>query len=161
MGGEECRHDGDCRAAAAACSGRAGHLTGEEVVMASEAPVGGGEGAGATILLVEDDPGVRLLARRALELAGHRVLEAESPSRALVMVENEQRVDLLVTDVILPGMTGRALAERLRSERQDLRVVFTSGYAVAQEVLERGTSFLWKPYTPQQLAEMVREALAS
>jgi len=129
--------------------------------MASAGTAGGGQGEGATILLVEDDPGVRLLARRALELAGHRVLEAESPNRALSMVESEERVDLLVTDVILPGMTGRALADRLRADRHDLRVVFTSGYAVAQEVLERGTSFLWKPYTPQQLAETVREALDS
>lgn len=131
--------------------------------MASEVPAGGGggKGEGTTILLVEDDPGVRLLARRALELAGHRVLEAESPNRALSMVEGEQHLDLLVTDVILPGMTGRALADRLRAERPGLRVVFTSGYAVAQEVLDRGTSFLWKPYTPQQLAEKVREALAS
>jgi CheY-like chemotaxis protein len=150
------------------------HPMGEEAAMSAEQPAGagrssdvggggggGGGAGGTTILLVEDDPGVRLLARRALELAGYRILEAESPNRALSMLDPEQQLDLLVTDVILPGMTGRALADRLRSERAGLRVVFTSGYAVAQEVLDRGTSFLWKPYTPQQLADKVREALES
>ena len=117
-----------------------------------------------TILLVEDDPGVRLLARVSLERAGYRVVQAESPKDGMrVFEELRTPVDLLVSDVIMPDSEGPPLIDRIRIIQPNLRVLYMSGYAdeaiVHHGVLLAGTPFLQKPFTPLALARKVREVL--
>ena len=117
-----------------------------------------------TILLVEDEPGVRRLSRTILESLGYHVLEAASGEKALEVARaHVGEIHLVATDVIMPGMSGRVLWDRLRPLRPRTRVLFVSGYtddAIAPHgVLESGTAFLQKPFTPHGLAEKVREAL--
>jgi signal transduction histidine kinase/DNA-binding response OmpR family regulator len=110
-----------------------------------------------TVLLVEDEEAVRRLAATALRRLGYTVLEAADAARALAIFE-EQRgaVDLVVTDVVMPGMSGPALAERLRGIQPAVRVLFVSGYA---EEAPEGPAFLAKPYTGASLAQRVRALL--
>src|SRR5213592_1044324 len=124
------------------------------------APAAGSE----TILLVEDEHLVRLLARKVLERAGYRVLVAAGGAEALDLAERYAgTIHLLLTDVVMPGMNGRELIRRLAPLRPDLRVLYMSGYAdeaVAQHgVLDPGTAFLQKPFTPGGLADKVRGVL--
>jgi CheY-like chemotaxis protein len=117
-----------------------------------------------TVLLVEDEPGVRALARRALTGFGYRVLEATNGVEALTVArQTSEPIDLLLTDVVMPEMGGRELAQVLKQERPDTRVLFTSGYpdsgGMALDVAESGVPYLAKPYTPNELAEKVREVL--
>src|SRR3989475_4374991 len=110
-----------------------------------------------TILLTEDEPLVRTLARKVLELARYRVLVAASGVEALALAgRHEGPIHLLLTDVVMPEMSGRELARRLASLRPDVRVLYMSGYAdeaIAQHgVLDPGTAFLQKPFTPDGLA---------
>jgi PAS domain S-box-containing protein len=119
-----------------------------------------------TILLAEDQPDVRELARDVLQLSGYSVLEAKDGAEALELAERERApVHLLLTDVVMPQMSGRELAARLRARHPGLRVLFMSGYTddaiVRQEVLESGTAFLQKPFTPDALGRKVRELLDS
>ncbi len=122
-------------------------------------------GGKETILLVEDDPGVQGLARQVLARYGYGVLVAASGHEALEVWQNLDRpIDLLLTDVIMPGgLSGRQLADRLRTLKPDLRVVFTSGYSPDVAGLcddnDAGTRFLSKPYPPRELAKTVRECL--
>lgn len=121
-------------------------------------------GSAETILLVEDEAMVRTLARHVLESHGYVVLEARDGAEALRLgAEHPDALDLVLTDVSMPGMSGRALAEQLRATRPDLRVLFMSGYtddAIAHHgVLEAGVPFVQKPFTARSLAEKVREAL--
>ena len=113
-----------------------------------------------TILLVEDDGSVRSLARRILERGGYRVLEAETVGDAILIGESGESIDLLLTDVVMPRMSGLALAGRLRESRPALRVLFMSGYA-GEEVatLSADTDFLQKPLTPDTLLRKVHRAL--
>ena len=117
----------------------------------------------ATILLVEDEPAVRRLASRVLVRAGYRVIEAESAPDALDRIQGGAEPDLVLTDVIMPGMSGGELAERLRTLRPDTRLLFMSGYT-ADELEDRGfdiaASFLPKPFPPALLVEKVRQTLA-
>ena len=125
------------------------------------APHGGTE----TILLVEDEPGVRLLTRTVLERGGYRVVEAANGADGLrAWVESGGHVDLVLTDVVMPdGMSGRELADRLQKGRPQLRVIFTSGYSTdfagRELVLKDGQSFLQKPSTPKEILEAVRRSL--
>jgi PAS domain S-box-containing protein len=117
-----------------------------------------------TVLLVEDEKEVRGLAREVLEGLGYTVLEAAVPGDASLIAERHVGlIELLLTDVVMPGMSGRALASRVAAERPETKVLFMSGYTddaiVRHGVLEPGTSFLEKPFTPQALAMKVREAL--
>jgi CheY-like chemotaxis protein len=107
---------------------------------------------------------VRTLARRSLEEYGYTVLEAPDGRRALELAERYgAAIDLLVTDVVMPGLSGRELAERLARTRPELRVLYTSGYTddamVRQGVLRAGVAFLQKPFVPETLARKVREVL--
>jgi two-component system cell cycle sensor histidine kinase/response regulator CckA len=117
-----------------------------------------------TILLVEDEDAVRAVARESLRRHGYRVLEARDAESALAIAAGfEGHIGLLLTDVVMPGLSGRALADRLAPKRPGTRVLFMSGYtddAIVQHgVLEPGLSFLQKPFTPDVLAQKVREVL--
>jgi two-component system, cell cycle sensor histidine kinase and response regulator CckA len=116
-----------------------------------------------TVLLVEDEAAVLSIAERMLQRAGYRVVTARSGEEALVLAERLGEIDLLVTDVIMPGMNGRALADRLLAERPALRVLFMSGYtddAIVQHgVLQHGIEFIQKPFAPGALVERVGRIL--
>lgn len=117
-----------------------------------------------TILLVEDDPGVRQLARQMLGQLGYTVLEAEDGAGALRLFEQHAAaIDLLLTDVVMPQMSGRELAERLLAVHPDLKVLYVSGYTddvVARHgLLEPGVALLPKPFTPDGLGRRVRAIL--
>jgi PAS domain S-box-containing protein len=120
-------------------------------------------GGNERILLVEDDDLVRKLARRALEQWGYEVTEAGDPILAIRLASECDDIDLLVTDVIMPGMSGRALAEELAPKRPRMKVLYTSGYTdeaiLRHGILESGLPFLQKPYTPDSLARRIREVL--
>jgi two-component system cell cycle sensor histidine kinase/response regulator CckA len=118
--------------------------------------------ARTNVLLVEDDDAVRMLTTRVLEMDGYRVLAAETPAAALKLLEHDT-VKILVTDVVMPGMGGRELAERVRSQIPNIKVLFISGYT-SDEVLRRGVQedevdFLHKPFTPASLSEKVSELM--
>ncbi|MBK7857503.1 MAG: response regulator [Archangiaceae bacterium] len=128
---------------------------------ALEAPVRGG---GETVLLVEDQEPVRIAVNRMLQARGYRVVEAGHPRDALeLLASGGPRVDLVLTDLVLPEMTGKELVARLRSARPGLPVLYMSGDAGGamdhQGVIEPGTSFLQKPFTPDGLMHKVRVAL--
>lgn len=119
----------------------------------------------ATILLVEDEPSVLALTRRILERHRYRVLAAASGEDALAQAEAfEGEIHLLLTDVMMPGMNGKQLAEKLAVARTGLPVLFISGYSahiIAPEgVLETGFHFLAKPFSPESLTEKVAAILA-
>jgi CheY-like chemotaxis protein len=121
-------------------------------------------GGTETVLLVEDDASLRKLAKTFLERSGYAVLEAPSAYAALETARlHSGGIQLLLTDVVLPGMNGPALAEQLLRLVPHVRVLFVSGYtddAIAhQGVLEPNVNFLVKPYTQQGLARKVREVL--
>ena len=119
-----------------------------------------------TVLLVEDEEGVRELAHEMLEMLGYTVLEARRPEEALQI--SDQRpgpIHLLLTDVVMPGMSGPALAGRLLSGRPGLKVLYMSGYTdgsiVQHGVLAAGTALVQKPFTLDALARTVRGVLDS
>lgn len=117
-----------------------------------------------TILLTEDEPGVRALARHVLQLHGYTVLEASQGDKALEIAEEYRgTIHLLVTDVVMPVMSGRQVAERLADIRPGTKILFLSGYTddavVRHGVLEAQVAFLQKPFTPGALAQKVREVL--
>ena len=117
-----------------------------------------------TVLLVEDEAPVRQFVRRTLEHAGYCVLEAETPRDALALLERiAGRVDLVLTDVVMPGMSGRMMAERLISRYPGLRILFMSGNAEIVDLLHRARDvrgvMLSKPFTPAVLIERVTQAL--
>jgi len=117
-----------------------------------------------TILLVEDDEAVRRLARLILERAGYRIVEAKNPRDAVRVADQfGERIDLLLSDLIMPESEGPPLLDRLVPARPDLRVLYISGYAdeavVRHGVIVEGTPFLQKPFTPLALCGKVREVL--
>jgi two-component system, cell cycle sensor histidine kinase and response regulator CckA len=117
-----------------------------------------------TVLLVEDEDRVRGIARLALEARGYRVIEASSGDEGLALAR-EQHFDLLLTDVVMPGMSGPELVTHLRAERHGLKVIFMSGYTddalTRYRVAEQQTPLLQKPFTPRTLAKKVRDVLDS
>jgi two-component system, cell cycle sensor histidine kinase and response regulator CckA len=121
------------------------------------------EGGSETILLAEDDDAVRQFACQTLTTFGYRVLEARDGEEALALARQSHGViHLLVTDIVMPRLTGPALAQRLKTERPDTRVLFMSGYADSATTLqdtELCRSFLPKPFLPSDLLKRVREAL--
>ena len=121
-------------------------------------------GGNETVLLVEDDASILSLAGKMLERFGYRVLTAESPADALnIAGKHEDGIDLLVTDVVMPGSNGRDLSEKLLSLYPRLKTIFMSGYTadiIANHgVLEDGVDFVNKPFSMEELAGKVRETL--
>jgi PAS domain S-box-containing protein len=117
-----------------------------------------------TVLIVEDEDGVRALVRQVLHKHGYNVLEARHGGEALLMCERHQgKIDMLLTDVVLQQMSGRELAERLLKLRPAMKVLYVSGYAddaiVHHGVLTAGMAFLQKPFTTEALARKIRYVL--
>jgi CheY-like chemotaxis protein len=118
-----------------------------------------------TLLVVEDEPTLRQLARSVLELQGYKVLSANNGQDALHTVRDHKGspIRLVITDVVMPQMGGKVMAEWLKTANPDLKILFTSGYmddvVTQQGVLAEGIEFLPKPYAPTMLACKVREML--
>jgi len=117
-----------------------------------------------TVLIVEDAAAVRAVMRHVLERQGYAVLEAASGAAALELAAGHAGpIHLLLTDVIMPGLSGRQVADRLAALRPDTRVLYASGYTddavVRHGVLESGIAYLQKPFTTESLARKVREVL--
>lgn len=115
-----------------------------------------------SILIVDDEPAVRALAARLLRDAGHDVIEAGSGEEALSAVADRAELHMLLTDVLMRGMSGGELADRLRSERPGLRVLFMSGYPPKQVGIDpasNGDGFLEKPFAPAELSVLVNRIL--
>jgi two-component system cell cycle sensor histidine kinase/response regulator CckA len=121
--------------------------------------------AHGTILLVEDDPALRVLAERVLAAVGYTVLAAPNGPEALAICRRHAgAIDLIATDVVMPGMSGRALVEQVSAQRPGVKVLYMSGYT-DDDVVRRGigrspSTFLQKPFTPDVLSQYVREAMA-
>lgn len=117
-----------------------------------------------TILVVEDEGQVRELLRQILSGCGYTVIEAPDGATATRRAaDHPGLIHLLVTDVVMPGMGGRLLAERIRQQRAGVRVLFLSGYTddavVRHGVSQEGVNFLQKPFTPAMLTRKVRDVL--
>jgi CheY-like chemotaxis protein len=117
-----------------------------------------------TVLVVEDNEGVRSLAVRVLKGYGYTVLEAANGGEAILLAEqHDGTIHLLLTDVVLPRLSGRKVADRLTDLRPAIRVLYMSGYTddaiVHHGALNPGTAFLQKPFRPEALARRVREVL--
>jgi two-component system, cell cycle sensor histidine kinase and response regulator CckA len=131
--------------------------------VARTAPAENSQGT-ETVLLVEDADALRKLARSFLVDHGFEVITASNGEEAAEVARNHHgRIDLLLTDVVMPGMNGRLLADRLLSKRPGLKVVFISGYTdsfiAGHGVLEPGTHLLHKPFTEDALIRKIREVL--
>ncbi|MEW6079982.1 MAG: response regulator [Thermodesulfobacteriota bacterium] len=121
-------------------------------------------GRGETVLVVEDEIAVLKLTRKMLTGLGYEVLTAATPLAALTLArEHQKRIDLLMTDVVMPQMNGRTLAEHLRNLYPAIRILFMSGYTAdvisRRGVLDEGVQFIQKPFSKKDLAMKVREAL--
>jgi CheY-like chemotaxis protein len=121
-------------------------------------------GGKETVLVVEDQPEVRGYAAAALRAYGYQVMEAANAEQALLLCEREgERIDLILTDVVMPGLSGTEMADRLKQRGRPVKVLFMSGYTddtiVHHGVLEKDAEFIQKPFSPGQLAIKVREVL--
>jgi CheY-like chemotaxis protein len=117
------------------------------------------------ILVVEDDDAVRRMTREFLKIRGYTVIEARCAADAIQFVEcHEETIDLLLTDVLMPGMKGRELVDRLGKLRPSLKVLYMSAYteddAINIGILSPGTAFIEKPFSPDELAGKVRDVLS-
>lgn len=122
------------------------------------------QGFGQTVLLVEDEEAIRKLIFRILQNMGYRVLSTSTPTEAVHMAEEwGNKIDLLLTDVVMPEMNGRDLANRLQELNPDLKVLYMSGYTnnviIHRGVLDNGINFISKPFSHKELAEKVNEVL--
>lgn len=138
----------------------AGEIIAEEPLNPPQLPFAN---AGETVLIVEDDPAVRVLVSAVLSELGYAFVEAGDANSALPIIESEQRIDLLISDVGLPGMNGRQLAEIGRQLRPGLKVLFITGYAEHAAVrggfLDPGMQMITKPFTFELLTQTVREMI--
>ena len=137
----------------------------DAVVDINAAPVPhAAEGGSETVLLVEDEESVRQLVRETLQAKGYIVVEAENGEAGLAAAAaHDGRIDLVISDVVMPGMGGRELVKRLAETRPETKVLYLSGYTedaiVSEGTIESGTAFLQKPFTLQNLSRKVREVL--
>ncbi len=137
----------------------------ETALLPSETPsvlVEGNE----TILLVEDDTAIREMVKEMLSIMGYTVLEASNGNRAIEISRNTtERIDLLITDVVMPGISGRQLAQQMSKLREDMKILYMTGYTdeaiLRHGILEHGLRFVQKPFTFETLAFKVRELLDS
>ena len=127
------------------------------------APMATPRGGSETVLLVEDEPGVRELTRAILARLGYRVTDASGPDAALRLAHEGCRFDLVVSDLVMPGMDGRQMMRELGRLTPGVKVLFMSGYADltsgSDETVQRDANFLAKPFTPAALAQKVRDTL--
>jgi two-component system cell cycle sensor histidine kinase/response regulator CckA len=130
--------------------------TESELEQRQTAAVSGGQ---ETILVVEDEPAVREFVTHVLAAQGYRVLSAGTPEKALAVASRERPIDLMLSDVVMPGMTGFELAARLAQQHPGLRVLFMSGYYEAQAEQGASRPVLLKPFSPDVLAQTVRRCL--
>jgi two-component system cell cycle sensor histidine kinase/response regulator CckA len=133
----------------------------EEEVETFSTPPRGGE----TVLVVEDNAALLTVVRRTLESYEYRVLTATTASEAMQISQNaQQSIDVLVTDLVMPQMNGKALAQAVRAYQPGLRVLYMSGYPAAvlneRALIADGDPYIQKPFTPQMLAERIRQALS-
>ena len=130
-----------------------------------ESPPAAGLQGDETVLIVEDQEAVLRYAKASLETYGYHVLDAANGNAAMAVAQNYSgQIDLILTDVVLPGMNGKVLAEQLTAARPDLKVLFMSGYpadVIAHRgVLDSGVSYIPKPFSPDGLASKIQEVLA-
>jgi len=135
-----------------------------EATDAPAPPVGQRPNGSETILLVEDEAAIRELVRRVLGAYGYRVLEAADPQHAArIAEEHSSAIHLLVSDIVMPGLSGPDLAQRIACRRPQMRVLYMSGFAgglnTSSGTLSSGVTVLPKPFTPEQLAQQVRACL--
>jgi len=135
-----------------------------EVVQAPEATVRSLQGK-ERILVVEDDDAVRRMTREFLKIRGYSVIEASGAAEAIQFVgSRDETIDLVLTDVVMPGMKGRELVERLAKLRSSLKVLYMSAHteddAISIGILSPGTAFIEKPFSPDELAIKVRDVLS-
>ncbi|MBI5026356.1 MAG: response regulator [Nitrospirae bacterium] len=121
-------------------------------------------GGSETILVAEDDIALRRLIKDVLEGFGYKVIDAEDGEDAIKkFIENTDRIQLLILDVIMPKKDGKEVYEGVRKIRPDIKVLFTSGYAAdfihKKGILEEGLNFILKPVSPKELLRKVREVL--
>src|SRR5207248_8748888 len=115
-----------------------------------------------TILLVEDEPMVRTVAERALTRHGYTVITADNGEDALEIVAKNEPIDLLISDVVMPGMDGPTMVREARQSRPELKILFISGYAEGQlrkSIDIKNVNFLPKPFSVTELADAARRAL--
>jgi PAS domain S-box-containing protein len=126
-------------------------------------PVSRAPAGGETVLMVEDAEGLRLLVTKLLQRLGYNVLVAANADRALQLFEEHASIDLLLTDVVMPGVSGPELTRRLVERRPSLKVIYMSGYTdeaiVHHGVLDAGIAFLHKPFTSEALGRKIRDVL--
>jgi signal transduction histidine kinase len=136
---------------------------GEEPPQAPDEPAGSDRGRGETILVVEDDDGVRQYAAEILRDLNYQVIEAKDSAVAMRLLEADKPFDLLLTDVVLPGKNGRELADEIKRRRPGAKVVFMTGYSrnaiVHQGRLDRGTELISKPLIEGVVARKIRQVL--
>jgi len=137
-------------------------VAGAEAIVEARKPAAG-EGS-ETVLLVEDEGKLRVLARRILESRGYKVLEAPGGMEALLVAKQFQGpIHMLLTDLVMPVMGGRELAQELSKQYPQMRILFMSGYTddtvVRHGILEEGVAFLQKPFAPEALAQKVRQVI--
>jgi two-component system cell cycle sensor histidine kinase/response regulator CckA len=132
-----------------------------ELVVAAHAPLAWPDAGTQTVLLVEDEEGLRELSKRLLERHGYTVLLAANAAEAVRLFETHPSIDILLTDVVMPGASGPELTKKLMDQRPTLRVIYMSGYTeeaiVRHGVIQPGIAFLNKPFTSDALAEKIRE----
>src|SRR6185437_16340676 len=121
------------------------------------------QGSGETILVVEDDPNVRAYVVEALSGVGYRVVEAGDAETALTIFASNAEIQLMLTDVVMPGMNGRALADAIRQSHPAVKTLFMTGYSrnaiVHQGRLDPGVSLIQKPFSQASLAARIRNLL--
>lgn len=118
-----------------------------------------------TILVVDDEPEIRKLVTAMLNRNGYRVLTADTGENAIRLFKGNPGIDLLLTDVVAPGMSGPMIADEIAALQPDIKVLFMSGFdntqVVQRYVVEKGYSLLVKPFTMEQLEQMVRAVIGS